>query len=50
MKIKNQLKKLERSKKAMLSLVHNGTWSKDDKFFLQMYNENKEAIQALLNK
>ena len=33
----------------MLSLVLDGTWLKDDKFFLQMYNENKQAIAQISN-
>lgn len=46
-KLKQEIKKAERTEKVLLLLVLDGTWKKEDKFFKQMFFENKDKLNEL---
>ena len=46
-RLKKKLARLELSEKAMLELVLEGKWKKDDKNFLKLFNENKIKINVV---
>jgi len=48
--LKRKLKNFENQKKAMLSLVKDGSWDMKDKFFLKLYNENNAKINDVNSK